>query len=312
MSDDGASGGAHRPAAASFADPAIFLPFLIVTFIWGSTWLVIRDQISSVPAGWSVTYRFAVAGVAMAALAMARRVPLAIGRSGVLFAAALGVMQFMLNFNFVYRAEAWLTSGVVAVLFALLILPNSLLGWVAFRQPVGRGVLLGGAIAVAGVALLFMHEYRAATAGPAQVLAGMAFALCGMMSASIANVMQGARIARRLPMLAVLTWAMLIGAAVDAAFAWWQFGPPVIDLRPAYLGGVLYLAIAGSVVTFPLYFRLIQQVGPGRAAFSSVLVPVIAMLLSTLFEGYRWSWLAAGGATLAIAGVLIAIRARAS
>ncbi|WP_336962228.1 DMT family transporter [Sphingobium aquiterrae] len=311
MSDDGAPAGVHRPAA-SLADPAILLPFLVVTFIWGSTWLVIRDQIGSVPASWSVAYRFAVAGIAMAALAMARGVPMAIGRNGMLFAAALGVAQFTLNFNFVYRAEAWLTSGVVAVLYALLILPNSLLGWAVFRQPVGRAVLLGGGIAIIGVALLFMHEYRAATAGPAQVLGGMAFALCGLMSASIANVMQGAQIARRLPMLSVLAWAMLIGAVVDAAFAWWQSGPPVFDPRPAYVGGILYLAIAGSVVTFPLYFRLIQRVGPSRAAFSGVLVPVIAMLLSTLFEGYRWSLLAVAGAALAIVGVLVAIRARAS
>jgi drug/metabolite transporter (DMT)-like permease len=297
---------------ASLTDPAVLLPFLIVTFIWGSTWLVIRDQISSVPASWSVAYRFGVAGIAMAVLAKVRGVPLAIGRSGIVFAALLGLAQFALNFNFVYRAEIWLTSGVVAVLFALLILPNSLFAWIAFRQPMARAVMLGGGIAIIGVALLFMHEYRDARADPAHVLGGMAFALCGMMSASISNVMQGAPIARRLPMLSVLAWAMMIGAAADAAFAWWLFGPPVLDPRPAYIGGVLYLALAGSVVTFPLYFRLIQQVGAGRAAFSSVLVPVIAMLLSTLFEGYDWSPLAASGALLAIAGVLVAIRARAS
>jgi drug/metabolite transporter (DMT)-like permease len=297
---------------ASLRDPAVLIPFVVVTMIWGSTWLVIRDQISSVPAGWSVCYRFAVAGVAMALLARARGLSLRLDGMGLLFAAALGLFQFAGNFNFVYRAEAWLTSGLVAVLFALLILPNSLLAWIALRQPLPRMVLVGGGVAVAGIGLLFLQEYRAAVVAPDKVLTGIVLALCALTCASVANVMQGSGIAHRVPMLPLLAWAMLLGSAMDGAFAWATAGPPVIDPRPAYLGGILYLALAGSVITFPLYFRLIQRVGAGRAAFSSVLVPVIAMLLSTLFEGYRWSPLSAAGAALALLGVGIAIRARAS
>ena len=122
--------------------------------------------------------------------------------------------------------------------------------------------------------------------------------------------MQGMEIARRLPMIAVLAWAMLIGAAADAAFAWIVAGPPVIEPRLGYLAGIAYLGIAGSVVTFPLYFRLIQRIGAGRAAYTSVLIPVIAMLISTLLEGYRWTGFAAPGALLAVAGMVIALRAK--
>ena len=84
----------------------------------------------------------------------------------------------------------------------------------------------------------------------------------------------------------------------------------MFDPRPSYLGGIVYLALAGSVVTFPLYFQLIRDWGAGRAAYNGVAVPVVAMALSTLFEGYRWGALAIGGAVLAMAGLLIALSGR--
>lgn len=291
---------------------AIVVPFALVTLIWSSTWIVIRDQIGSVPPSWSVCYRFLLAGMAMALFARMRRVRLNIGASGLLFATAIGLAQFVLNFNFVYRAEHYLTSGVVAVIYAMLLIPNSIFSWLFFRQPVGRAFIGGSVVAVAGIILMLLHEYRAATVSPDKVLLGAALSIAGLLSASAANVMQGMEIARRLPMIAVLTWAMLIGAALDAAFAWATIGPPSFDPRPSYLLGVAWLGIAGSVVTFPLYFTLIQRIGAGRAAYTSVLIPIIAMLISTLVEGYRWSPLAIAGALLAIAGMGLALRAKAA
>ncbi|MDX3908286.1 MAG: DMT family transporter [Sphingobium sp.] len=292
--------------------PGVLIPFAIITLIWGSTWLVIRDQVSDVPPSWSVAYRFLLASAGMAILARVRHLPLWIGGRGLAFAAGIGATQFMLNFNFVYRAEIVLTSGVVAIFYALLLIPNSLMAWIAFRQPVSRNFVLGSLVAVIGVALLFLREYRYADVAPGAVLTGIGLSLCGLAAASVSNVMQASPIARRLPIISVLAWAMLLGGLMDMALAWALSGPPVIDTRPGYLAGVAYLAIAGSVCTFPLYFRLIQQIGAGRAAYINVLVPVIAMLLSTLFENYRWSTLAVTGALLSIAGMVIAMRAKPS
>jgi len=275
------------------AKGGILVPFALVTLIWSSTWIVIRDQIGSVPPSWSVCYRFALAGVAMAIFCRMRGVSLRIGGAAVAFAAVLGTAQFVLNFNFVYRAELTLTSGVV------------------FRQPVSRAFIAGSVVATTGIILMLTHEYHAADIAPGDVLAGVGFALAGLLSASAANVMQGMDIARRLPMIAVLAWAMLIGAAVDAAYALATVGPPVAEWRTGYWLGVAWLGLVGSVITFPLYFRLIQRMGAGRAAYTSVLIPVIAMLISTLLEGYRWTGLAAGGAMLAVAGMAIALRAKA-
>ena len=97
---------------------------------------------------------------------------------------------------------------------------------------------------------------------------------------------------------------------MDGAFAFIIEGPPQFDTRPSYIFGVLYLGLIGSVVTFPLYFRLLQRLGAGRGAYNGVLVPVIAMILSTVFEGYRWSFLAASGSALVMAGLVLALNAR--
>lgn len=293
------------------ANRGIVIPFLLVVLIWSSTWIVIRDQLAAVPPSWSVCYRFLLGGIGMALFARMRRVPLALPWPGIAFAALLGLTQFVLNFNFVYRAEHYLTSGVVATVYALLLIPNSILAWIAFRQPVSRSFILGSLIAIAGIAMLLLREYRAAPVSADAVLLGIGLSAAGLFSASAANVMQGMDIARRLPMVAVLTWAMLTGSAIDALYAWITVGPPVMEWRAGYLFGIAWLGIAGSVVTFPLYFQLIQRMGAGRAAYTSVLIPVIAMLISTVTEGYRWTPLSMAGGLLAVAGMAIALRSKA-
>jgi len=134
------------------------------------------------------------------------------------------------------------------------------------------------------------------------VVASIALTLGGVLAASIANVMQGSAFAKRYPMAPMLAIAMLIGATLDATFAWITTGPPVFELRLGYIAGILYLGIFASALAFPLYFNVIRAIGPAKAAYSGVIVPVIAMILSTIFEHYHWSTLAVAGAVLAGAG----------
>lgn len=290
--------------------PRVFLPFALVTLIWGSTWIVIKGQLGVVPPSWSVTYRFVVAGTAMFVFAAARRERLWLEPRAMAFAAVLGLAQFAFNFNFVYRAEQHITSGLVAVLFALLIVPNTLLGRLFLKTPLERRFLAGAGIAIVGVALMILHEYRAAALGADEVIMGTLLTLAGVMSASTANVMQGTGIARAQSMVVMIAWAMLFGALADGSYAWITTGPPVVENTGAYLGGILYLGIIASAVTFPLYFNVIRAVGPGQAAWSSVLIPIIAMGFSTVFEGYRWAPLSIAGGFVALIGLVIAVAKR--
>jgi drug/metabolite transporter (DMT)-like permease len=117
---------------------------------------------------------------------------------------------------------------------------------------------------------------------------------------------------RSRPMATMLAWGMLYGVLFDALCAWLLYGPPVVETRLGYWLGLLYLGLFASALAFTFYFNLLRAIGPARAAYSSVLIPVLAMALSTLFEGYRWSALAAVGGVLALAGLVIALRSRAS
>ena len=291
-------------------DASIIVPFIIFTVIWGSTWIVIRDQLGVVPAQWSVTYRFVIAAAAMALLARWNGQSLKLDRGGMFAACVIGLTQFSVNFNSVYLAEHFITSGIVATVFATLLIPNSLLAWAFLDQKPNRRFLFAGAVAIAGVALLFLHEVRTSAVGAREIMIGLGLTIIGLLGASAANVYQAGKEARRHPLLSLLAWSMAIGAMLDAIIAYAVAGPPVFEARAGYWLGVLYLALLGSVLCFALYFPVVRRIGPGKAAYSSVLVPIIAMGLSTAFEGYRWSPLAIAGGVLAIGGMLLALAGR--
>jgi drug/metabolite transporter (DMT)-like permease len=286
---------------------SVTLPFIIFTAVWGSTWIVIRGQLSDVPPQWSVTYRFVIAAAAMAAVAAIKGESLRIGPKGVAAAAFLGFTQFCLNFNGVYLAEQHITSGVVATVFALLLIPSTLLAWAFLGHRPSRRFALSSLVAVAGIVLLFVHEVRAHRADQMNVLAGIGLTLVGMIGASIANVTQARPEIRRYPLFAMLAWSMAAGALIDALIAFLMTGPPVFDAQPGYWLGVLYLSLIGSVLTFSLYYPVVRIIGPGKASYSSVLVPIIAMGFSTWLEHYRWTGLAVTGAVLALGGMAAAL-----
>jgi drug/metabolite transporter (DMT)-like permease len=296
-------------APRGFRDPGILLPFLLITLIWSSTWIVIKGQLGTVPPIWSVSYRFWIAGAAMLVLARLTGASLNLGRGGFVLAMLLGAFQFVVNYSFVYVSELYITSGLAAVVFALLVAPNAVLAWLFFGERVGGRFVLGSAVAMAGVALLFAQEMRLAQGATGDVLKGLAFVLVAVLAASFANVMQLMPAIRGRPIAAMLGWAMLYGAAADAAFAVAFVGPPVFDLRPSYWLGLLYLSLVASALAFWLYYRIIRAIGPAKAAYSSVLIPIVAMAISTALENYRWSPLAIAGGLLVVAGLAVALSA---
>ncbi|HET9810134.1 MAG TPA: DMT family transporter [Sphingomicrobium sp.] len=285
----------------------IVLPFIVFTTIWGSTWIVIRDQLGVVPPHWSVAYRFVLAAAAMAAIARFKHRPLLLDRQGMQAALFIGIAQFCINFNAVYLAERHVTSGIVATLFALLLIPNSLLGWAFLGQRPARRFAIGSAIAVAGIALLCVKEVRASAASAEDVAIGLGFTLLGLCSASAANVYQAREHVRRHHLASLLAWSMAIGAAFDILLASAVSGPPVVSPRFGYWLGVAYLGVIASALCFSLYFPVVRRIGPGKAAYSSVLVPIIAMAFSTALEGYRWTGVAVVGAVLTLGGMLLAM-----
>ena len=293
----------------SMLSPKVLVPFMLTGTIWGSTWFVITGQIDGVPAAWSVFYRFLLATPALFLLAVVMGNRLRLGRPEHLLALGVGIAQFSGNFLFVYHAESHITSGIVAVMFALLMVPNALFAKVFIGEKVQGGFIGGSLVAIAGVTMLLVHEWRVAPLD-GNVGLGIALAIGGMLAASIANVVQANPTGRAVPMVSLLAWAMLYGTIFDLGFALLTAGPPAVPSNWQFWAGTAYLAIIGSVVTFPLHYNLVREIGAGRTAYNAIVTVCVAMLLSTLFEGYRWTWLTASGAALALLGMGLALRAR--
>lgn len=281
--------------------------FLIATAIWGSTWLAIKFQLGVVDAQVSVAYRFALAALILGGYCVATRRSLAYPRRAHAWFLLQGATFFGLNYIGVYVAERYVASGLVAVVFSTIVFMSPIGTRIAFGTPIGTGTMLGAVLGVAGVALLFLPELREAGEGGDAAL-GIAYALGATFIAALGNLTSMRLQREGWGLFPSTAWGMAYGALVCAiaavvAGAHWSF-----DARTGYILSLVYLAVLGSVVAFGAYLALLRQVGPGTASFVGVSTPVVAMLLSTLFEGYRWTWIAAAGVVLAVAGNLIALR----
>ena len=282
--------------------------FAIPTAIWGSTWLAITFQLGTVPPEVSVAYRFALAGLLIAAWCVATGRSLRFSRADHLWLVAWGATFFGLNYVAVYYAEASVSSGLVAVIFATIVFMSAIGMRLVFGTPLTARMLIAATLGVCGVALMFLPELRHARDG-ASAAQGIGLAFAATAIATAGNLIAVRNHRRELPLFPTTAWGMLYGAGVAALFALvhgarWTFEP-----TPAYVLSLVYLAVLGSIVAFGAYLTLLKLVGAGPASYVGVSTPVIAMLLSTVFEGYRWTWVAALGVVLAIVGNVLALRA---
>jgi drug/metabolite transporter (DMT)-like permease len=300
-------------AAGGMLRLRVILPFLITGTIWGSTWFVITGQIGGVPAAWSVFYRFVLATPALFLVAALMKRRLALNGPEHRLAMLVGVFQFSGNFLFVYNAELYVTSGIVAMMFGLLMVPNALLARLFIGERAQGGFWIGSAVAIIGVSFLLVHEWQAnpdAGVIGGNVALGIVLAMLGILAASFANVIQANEVGRGVPMVSLLAWAMVYGTSFDLVYALATEGPPQVPTAWQFWAGTAYLAIIGSVITFPLHYGLVRAIGAGRTAYNSILTIAVAMAISTAFEGYEWTWLTASGVVLAVLGMVLALKSR--
>jgi drug/metabolite transporter (DMT)-like permease len=281
--------------------------FAISTAIWGSTWLAITWQIGAVPPEVSVVYRFALAALLIAAWCAATGRSLAFPAAEHARLAAWGAMMFGLNYVGVYYAEAHVSSGLVAVVFSTIVFMSPIGMRMFFGTPITVRMIAAATLGVVGVALLFLPELRSAREGGSAAL-GILYALAATAIATGGNLVAVRNHAKGLPVFPATAWGMLYGAACAALVALAQGAAWTFDPRAPYVASLVYLAVFGSVFAFGAYLTLLKQVGAGPASYVGVSTPVIAMLLSTLFEGYRWTWPAVLGVALAIVGNVLALR----
>jgi drug/metabolite transporter (DMT)-like permease len=287
------------------------LLYLITVFIWGSTWLAIKFQLGVVSPELSVAYRFGLSATILLVFSLLRRLPLRFGWRAHAFMALQGLFLFSLNYILVYLAEGVLTSGLVAIIFSMIVILNVVFGALFLRNPVRVNVVLGALVGFAGLTLVFWPELSSFDFSSQRAL-GVVLTFLGAASASLGNIVSARNQRYELPVVQTNAFGMAYGALFMLILALFRGAQLTFDPSVGYVLSLLYLAVFGSVIAFYTYLTLLGRIGPDRAAYVTVLFPIIALLLSTLFEGMSWSLPQLVGVALVLLGnavVLVKVRA---
>jgi drug/metabolite transporter (DMT)-like permease len=283
--------------------------YIAAVLIWGSTWIAITFQLGKVPPEVSVAYRFALASLFLLLWCAVRGLRLAFSWRDHLWMALQGALLFGLNYVCVYLAEGEINSGLVAVIFSLMVFFNIIGTRFFFATPLRPVALLGALVGVGGVALVFLPELAQVSEKGRPAL-GLAFALAGTLSASLGNMAAARNYGRGLPVVQLNTFGMLYGALFVALYAVAIGQPFLFDWSAGYLLSLGYLALFGSVLAFGAYLTLMGQIGADRAGYITVAIPIVALLISTLFEGLRWQIYTGVGIALCMVGNVLVLRRR--
>lgn len=281
--------------------------FAICVLTWGTTWYAITFQVGRLPPEVGVALRFAIAGLVVLAIGRSRGDRLRFGAHEHRLLALQGSFMYGVSYLCVYHAEKHLVSGIVAVGYSASPLVTGLGAHWLFGTRISRQFVAGGLLGLAGVTLLFWPEFGKATGGYETAL-GAVFTVGSVLLSAVGSLTASRNRANGLPFWPAMGYGMLYGAGVSALVALLQgqsFLPP---LEAAWWISLLYLALAGSVLTFACFLTLQDRIGPGPTGSVGVMTPLLAILVSMLFEGFRPDVLTLTGAALAVAGNSLMLR----
>lgn len=281
--------------------------FVAAVAIWGSTWLAITYQLGQVAPEASVFYRFLAGSLMIFAYCLARGLPLAYKLREHLWIALLGVLMFSVSYIFVYYAEQHVVSGLVAVGYSA----SPLLGLIGMRiffgTPMTRPLIMGSILGMAGIALVFYPEFMRLHGDRETALGAICTVIAVVVSALGAIVAQRNQQAQ-LPLWQTMAWGMLYGSLFSLGVTLAVGESLTFQFTPSYVLSLAYLAVFGSIIAFGAYLTLLKRVGAARAGYIGVMVPIVALVISAAFEGFRWHPLTWLGIAISVAGNVLILR----
>lgn len=280
-----------------------FVLYLTTVLVWGSTWLVINFQLGEVAPEVSVVYRYLIAAALLFAWCLLRGVRLRFGAVAHVRFMLLGLLLFGLNYIATYSAQAHIASALNAVVFSSMMWLNVINTRIFFGTRIEPRMWIGAAIGVAGLGVLFWPDIAEVSLSDRTLLgAGLSFG--GACVASLGNMVSHRAQREGLPVLPSNAWGMFYGALFTALIAWRRELPFNFEYSAGYVLSLLYLAVFGSIVAFGCYLKLLGRIGPARAGYAMVMFPVVAVILSVLFEGLAIEWHVVAGLALVLGGNL--------
>lgn len=278
-------------------------------FAWGFSWIAMKGQVGVVAPEVSVFWRFVLAAAVMFGWSFYRRHDLRFGWKAHLRFAGLGALIFSTNFTLFYYGAQLLPSGLLAVVFSLTSVFNLFLAFVLFRQKPGFATLSAGLIGFFGVALMFWPQIMGADIDY-QAALGLLLCTLGTVSFCLGNMLSASAQRSGIQVTPATTWGMFYGAVFLGIFAAIRGNSFTVEWTVTYLGSLVYLAVVSSVIAFASYLRLLGRIGSARAGYATVIFPVIALAVSTVFEGYHWTGSGFAGLLLVLTGNVMMLRKR--
>ena len=282
--------------------------FALAVGIWGTTWHAITYQLADTPPELGVALRFTIAAAVVLAFAAWRGDRLRLPWRAHALLALQGMFMYALSYVCIYHAEKYVPSGLVAVGYSASPLLTGLGARLLWGAPAGGRFLLGGTLGVAGVALIFWPELTQVEARPGAAL-GLVFTVASVLLSTVGSLAASRNREHGLPFWPALGWGLAWGAGTAAVIALASHPmPATLPAAPAWWLSLIYLSVAGTVVAFAAFLALQQRLGPGKAGTTGVMTPVVALTVSTLFEGYAPGLVTFAGLALAVLGNVLMLR----
>ena len=266
----------------------IFFLYGSTVIIWGTTWLAIKFQLGSVDPMVSVLYRFVAAALTLFLYCKLRGLKMRFRLNDHIFMALQGLVLFSVNYWLIYLAEVHVTSGLVAVIFSGIVFMNMINGAVLLGSPIRSNVLLGGAIGVLGIVLVFWPQLISFNLSDKSAL-GLVLSVVSTFMASLGNIISARHQQNNLPVIQTNAYGMAYGAAIIGAISLISGKTFSFEMSLTYVGSLFYLSLFGTVIAFGCYLKLIGKIGADRAAYATMLFPIVALGISTVYEGYQWA-----------------------
>ena len=280
--------------------------YLITVVVWGSTWIAINYQLGDVALEASITYRFALAAFVLFLFAKIKQLPMQFSLKQHGIFAAFGICLFGLNYLLLYSAQQHINSALTCIAFSTLMIMNIVNARIFYKTKITTQVYVGGAFGLFGIVTLFWPQLTDISIGAATLL-GLGMCLLGTFSASIGNMLSIKNQKNNVPIVSANAWGMLYGAIFTGLAVILQGKQFSFSFEVAYLTSLIYLSLFGSVIAFGCYLTLMTRIGAHKTSYANILFPAIAVLISTVVEGFHWSEYTVIGLSCILLGNLVVL-----
>ena len=301
----GASGGTGYSVLSGSAQNVLL--YVVTILIWGSSWLAIKFQLGVVDPMVSVAYRFLLASgiLWLYCRFYGRIMRFSLRDHGFMF--LQGVSLFALNYWLFYISELTLTSGLAAVIFSTIVVMNMLNGAIFLKNRLELRVVVGAVLGLSGIILVFWPEVSDFETGSENLFAATLAVLASFL-ASLGNIASARNQREGIPVVQSNTYGMTYGALLMLVLAWSTGCEFNFEFAVSYVSSLVFLSVFASIIAFWSYLTLLGRVGVERAAYATLIFPLVALGISTIFEGYQWSVNAVIGIVLILGGNLLILK----